>query len=125
MNEISKNSDATNICEGCPALYALGGYADQTEGYSESRQQMVEQESLAAREFLAIAAGKIACRDLKKHLPELPDEIPKTGTSELISLVSECPSFPTYMHERTGQPVLLIKAALGLKKVINRLPRKS
>lgn len=126
MTNTPENFESTNICDGCPAAYALTGYVDNAndEPITELHLSMVENEAVTARRVLNRAAGKVACLGIEKKPVELPDTIPKTGSSQLLTLVAECPSFPEYLHERVGQPVSLTKVMLGMGKVAARFRKK-
>ena len=92
------------VCKGCPAAFALGLYtqelADKNGGFKiEARRA----EAIKAHTVLESAAGKIACKDIDKQLPELPDAVPPTGSDELISFVSQCPSFAKYIERRQAE----------------------
>lgn len=120
--------EMSNICDGCPAAFALGVYADEASQYNETspvRAGMIENEAVVAGEALNGAAGKIACREIsKKPFDELPDTVPETGSSELIGMTAQCPAMPHYLHERTGQPVVLTKAIFKAARVASKLRKK-
>jgi hypothetical protein len=93
-----------NICEGCPAAFALGIHAEELA--SQDGGFMIDarrDETKKARCALEIAAGQTACSIISKQLPELPEAVPLPGSNELIEFVSQCPSFPKYMELRMAE----------------------
>lgn len=93
-----------NICESCPAAYALGIYTRKAKGQEgtfliEARRN----EAKKARCALEKAAGHTACKSINKELPALPDSVPPIGTDELIEFVSQCPSFLKYLELRQAE----------------------
>lgn len=120
-----------NICDGCPAAFALGAYIenadqDQDEPISPMRAGMIEHEAQVAGQALDKAAGRIACQNISKRpFDELPEVVPETGSSELIALTGQCPAMPYYLNERTGQPVALTKAVFSAAKITAKFRKKS
>lgn len=96
------------ICTNCPAAYALGRYESDpetglTEKMSTIKRAMAKNEAQVAMDALNAAAGRIACHTYEVLSTDLPAEVPPLGSPELIRLVSQCPSFPEYVHSRTRQ----------------------
>jgi hypothetical protein len=125
MGNTESDNLPDSICENCPAAYALGVYAANpeqaaSEEMSASRLAMTKNEAVAAKEALNKAAGKIACHKFEQSSIDLPSEVPPVGSAQLINLVSNCPSFPEYLHIRTGQSVLATKVGLKIAKILPR-----
>jgi hypothetical protein len=127
MNHITP--ELNNICDGCPAAFALGAYAQnagETQSISPVHAEMLQHEAQVAGRTLDTAAGRIACKDLrKKPFAEFPETVPETGSRELIALIAQCPAMPYYLNERTGQPLLLAKAMFTASKIVVNLRRKT
>jgi hypothetical protein len=123
MSDSNESVVPDAVCIGCPAAYALERFTETTQAqlaspHSTLRDSMQLHESAVAAQTLNRVAGKLACASKQKHLPELPPVVPEIGSSELIQLVARCPSFPTYLHERTGQSIRMTKLAFRLSRIV-------